>query len=247
MIAELALAAIKKSGIPEKKFNSIVSDEASNCRLAREIIVDEMESGHLIEFRCMAHFFNLIGGSISKSSQLRTSFDKLTTLISAVTNRKMLASKLRELGAKRLVHATPTRWYTTCASINAALKIKNIPDLVPKTEEFGFSKWGSILSDRLFWNDLRDSKVYFDRLSSMIGLAEASNSRLSNAFKSCLEFGFLVMKKLDENARFRESAIEAFISQFMRLDLDLMFAAYILDPNHRMKYLTQKSLKRGKE
>lgn len=80
----------------------------------------------------------------------------------------------------------------------------------------------------------------------MIGLAEAGNSRLSNAFKSSLEFGFMVMKELDENARFRDVAIESFVTQFIRLDLDLMLAAYILDPN-RMFYLTPKALKRGKE
>lgn len=140
LIAEKAIIAMKKSGIPERKFNAIVSDEASNCRLAREIIIDEVESGHLIEFRCMAHFFNLIGGSISKLPLLRGSLDKLMTLVGAITSRKLLVSKLRELGAKRMVHATPTRWYTTCASINAALRVKEILDLVPKTDEYGFSK-----------------------------------------------------------------------------------------------------------
>lgn len=48
--------------IGAKKFNAVVTDNASNVRLAREIISKEYPS--VLNLRCIAHFINLITKSI---------------------------------------------------------------------------------------------------------------------------------------------------------------------------------------
>jgi hypothetical protein len=45
-----------------KKFKAIVTDNGSNVKLARELIVKEYPN--IINLRCIAHFVNLISKSI---------------------------------------------------------------------------------------------------------------------------------------------------------------------------------------
>ena len=51
---------IDKIGV--KKFSAIVTDNASNVRLAREIVTKDYPS--ILNLRCIAHFINLITKSI---------------------------------------------------------------------------------------------------------------------------------------------------------------------------------------
>ena len=61
---EFLASEIKKiiEKIGAKKFNAVVTDNASNVRLAREIISKEYPS--VLNLRCIAHFINLITKSI---------------------------------------------------------------------------------------------------------------------------------------------------------------------------------------
>lgn len=61
---EFFASEIKKiiEKIGAKKFSAVVTDNASNVRLAREIISKEYPS--ILNLRCIAHFINLITKSI---------------------------------------------------------------------------------------------------------------------------------------------------------------------------------------
>lgn len=48
--------------IGSQKFKAIVTDNGSNVRLARELIVNEYP--HILNLRCIAHFINLVTKSI---------------------------------------------------------------------------------------------------------------------------------------------------------------------------------------
>lgn len=61
-----------------KLINAIVSDEASNCRKARELLCKEHKKHNWIEFRFMAHIFNLIGYRMSKSDVIQDIGDLIT-------------------------------------------------------------------------------------------------------------------------------------------------------------------------
>ena len=61
---EFLASEIKKiiDKIGARKFSAIVTDNASNVRLAREIITKEYPT--MLNLRCIAHFINLITKSI---------------------------------------------------------------------------------------------------------------------------------------------------------------------------------------
>lgn len=100
----------------------------------------------------------------------------------------------------------------------------------------------------LFWDNLRDCQAFFDRLSEMIGYCERRDSRISEAMGLILKYG----KFLEEISitaygyKFIDSARMAFVTHFYRMNLGLMFMAYILDPNQKLEYLTERAIKKGK-
>lgn len=84
----------------------------------------------------MAHWLNLIGDALAKTPALNVELQKLLKLINIISHNKPLANKLRELGANRLHHSVPTRWYSTCESINSFLGIKQKLEQVPSQRKF---------------------------------------------------------------------------------------------------------------
>lgn len=105
---------------------------------------------------------------------------------------------------------------------------------------------GPIVENALFWSDLNDLIVFFKRLSSIIGVAEKRNSTISSAFSSLLDFG-LFLSDPETQGAFAGIVNRAYAKHFCRLNLGLMFAAYILDPNQKLKYVTDGSLRMGKK
>ena len=245
-LSEIVASSVQRSGIPTKMFNCIVTDEASNFKLARQKIKERLESDHLIEYRCLAHVLNLIGAHMSEALIIKRHLKLLVEFINTVSRNQKLTSKLCELGANRLKHPVPTRWFSTCAAINSVLALKPILELVPKNEAFAYHKWSHILDDEWFWEVLSDLKVYYDHLSSLIGRAEACNSTLGETFHDMLKYGKFLFKTLAHDFKFRDCAIIAFVTHFSRLNLDLMLAAYVLNPNSRLEFVTDRSLKKAK-
>lgn len=236
-LTTVANTSLRNSGIKLENINAIVSDEASNCKLARVLLVDELDC-HVVEYRCMAHVFNLIGALMSKSEHIKPTLENLVKLVNYIGKNKVLVSHLREDGATKVVRAVPTRWYSTCSTINSILKMKPYLLRVPHENRFGYEKWGPIAEDPLFWNNLQNAKIYFDRIASMIGVAEASDSLLSDSFRGLLEYGRFLMIDLDRTTKFRDVAIVSFLTHFQKLNLELLVAAYFLNPNFGLEYLT---------
>lgn len=53
-----------------------------------------------------------------------------------------------------------------------------------------------------------------------------------------LEYGRFLIEKLPEGTKFRGSALQSFIEYFCQLNLPLVVTAYVLDPNHKMEYIS---------
>lgn len=168
-LANLVLEAINKLGLPRNKFNNVVTDEASSYRLARELIVKDFDT-RLIEYRCMAHVFNLIGATFSKSSVVKPILTRLSKLIVFLRNKRVAAA-LENSGSNKVVLTVPTRWYSTTLSINSVLTIKPSLLALPRNEDLAYETWGPILADDEFWSDLISLKKYFDKLAKAIGQA----------------------------------------------------------------------------
>lgn len=184
-IKDKIFETLTRSGLSNKLFNSVVSDEAGNCRLARSKVVDEIS--HLLEFRCMAHLFNLIGGSISKSSSVRPILDQLAIFVNAVSRNKFIISKLKEEKLSRPIHSVLTRWYTISGSISSVLALREAFANLPKTDKYSYSKWGPHTESPDFWSSLQKLGVIFDRISKNIAKSESCDSVLSDSFRDLLE------------------------------------------------------------
>ena len=184
-----AVTSLDTAGIEPSKLNAITSDEASNFKLSRSLIRRGDLMQHLIEYRCMAHLFNLIGASMSKHPTINRILDKTVNLINIISRTKPLARAIVNMGGGRVVHAVPTRWYSTCSAINSLLKLRRIMADLEDRPEFARRKWSPTVGDRLFWDDIASCKVFFDRLSKMIGVAERRGTTLGTSFGMLLEFG----------------------------------------------------------
>lgn len=243
-LAYVAMASLR-TNLQIDNINAIISDEASNFRLARSLMIEELDN-HVVEYRCIAHVFNLIGALMSKSEGLKSSLDDLVKLVNYVSKHKVLVSYLKDEGATKVVRSVPTRWYSTCATINSILKLRPFLQGVPRESAYGYEKWGPIVESRWFWKDLEDAKIYFDRLASMIGVAEASDSLLSDSFRALLEYGRFIFVELDSTARFRDTAAISFLTHSRKLDLELMATAYLFNPNFSLEYLTPEAVSKCK-
>lgn len=162
---------------------------ATNCKHARTLIAERFEPGHLITYRCMAHVFNLIGSQMSVDSVISSHLKQLGEFANTINRNFKLSALLKDAGAKKIVKTVVTRWYSTCGCINSALGLKQyLETQIPKTKKYSYDKLSPTLESYAFWSDLEALKVYFDRLASMIGLAELATSTLSNSFRCLLEY-----------------------------------------------------------
>jgi len=246
-LAKCAISSLRTARIKMTKLNAITSDEASNFKRSRNLICKEEKLQHLIEFRCMAHVFNLVGASISKHPTIKRLLDNIVQLINTITRDKPLATAIVNLGGGRVVNAVPTRWYSTCSAINSLIKIRMVMDGLDDRPEYNRHKWSYITEDESFWCDIDACKVFFDRLSRMIGVAECRDTRFGTAFNILLEFGRFLFKELDNTVKFVNIARDAFLKYFCRIDIDLLLAAYVMDPNYCTKWITRRGTRRAQQ
>lgn len=123
-LKDIALNSLRKTVLSENKFNSIVSDEASNFKLARSLIINSLSQTHLVQYRCMAHTFDLIGASISKSSNVSAILQQTMKLVKHISSNRLACSKLKELGSDRIKMVVPSRWYSTSSCMKSILEAK---------------------------------------------------------------------------------------------------------------------------
>lgn len=243
-LSRAVIRELESHNLSPKKFNCVVSDEASNYKGAR-VNLQQSTGGRVIQYRCMAHFFNLIGSTASSSFRVRPIIEKLQIFVATVTRNSRLIRKLEELRAKKLIKICPTRWYTTSSSISSALETKESLKKLDEDESLGYSRWIGTVNDEEFWSSLKKLQIMFSQLSEAIGYCERANSKLSDAFWLLLRFGNSVMTSRSQN--FQLEFKESFLYHFKKLDLGLLLAAYYLDPNYRLKFLTLEAEKKAWE
>lgn len=182
--------------------------------------------------------FNLIGGTLSKDYYVRIVLDDLVKLIQCISKRQSLVAAISSKGGNRVARSVPTRWFSTCASINSILSLERILKSLENSEACATAKWKPIVEDDSFWKGLHECKVYFDQLSSIIGLTECEDSSLSTSFRLLLEYAKFVMIELLDTTPHIRAARYSLLKHFSRLDLELLFTAYVLNPNHRCKFMS---------
>jgi len=119
-----------------KKINVIVSDGASNCKLSRDLIVEESSFEHIIGYRCLSHLFNLIGASISKHPSVEKHLDKVVEPINIISRTKRLSRAIVKAGGGRTIRSNPTSWFSTCGAIKSVFWIGPIMENLPDRPEY---------------------------------------------------------------------------------------------------------------
>jgi len=244
-LASTAITSVESSNIERKKINAIISDEASNFKLARALIVQEDDYSHIIQYRCMAHVLNLVGASISKSFAVRDHLERVVELIGIISRNKPLASAIKEAGGRQVIRPVPTRWYSTCAAINSVIRIRPVMLQLERRSIFATDRWIPILEDSTLWDKLAHLKDYFDRLAQAIGSSECRDCSLGQSTRSFLEFGSFIFRELPRSKSFIDIVKESYVKHFFKIDIDLLLAAYILDPNNRVKWMTESAIDRA--
>lgn len=240
-LVDMILPAVDATGIEKTKFNCMVTDEASNIRVARETICENFD-GHLLHYRCMAHVFNLIIGHMCNSAAIKPHVKTLIDFINKISMNKFLLNFLKTSGANMPSKVVATRWYSTSSALNSILDLEEALETAIQNPDLRMETIKPTVQNQVFWRSLKFLKRYLDKLSEMIGKIEASNSRLSDGFHQFLVFLRFVFEELSTSTAYRDVAREAAIVQFRKIDLDLLLTAYALDPNYSMNFLTRYAL-----
>jgi hypothetical protein len=247
LIAKLVVETLKTANLPRKLFNSVVTDEGANYKLARAKLIESFTPKiQPLQYRCMAHVLNLVGERMSKSIELSTTLSRANNLVNIISRHRILASRLTDDGARKIAHVVATRWYSLSRCLLSLLDTREPFCRLPTNDDsLSPSSWQDTVHDPKFWSELKTASEYFSRLSSYIALAESSTSMLSDSFRGLLEFAeFCDNRPLDDLIKY--AAIGAFDYHFNKLDKPLMFACYILNPNHKLDFLTEDAFKEGR-
>lgn len=244
-LREIVKQTLTRTCLKRLQVNAIITDEASNFKRARKEIAMHV-SKEIFTYRCMAHLVNLVGASMSKATAVHAHLQKLIDLARIISGNKVLVAHLKSQNARKVGLIVPTRWFSTSNCLNSVLALREALSCVPRTETYGFSKWKDLVLDPDFWRSLQDLRPYFDQMSSVIGLAERHDSKLSNSFRAYLDYGRWLFKESAAENPFRAVALEAFLKYFIELDLPLLASAYMLDPNHKFEFLTPICMKEAR-
>lgn len=139
-------------------FNVVLSDEAAAYKLARTIVCQNVNLRHMINYRCMAHVFNLVIFELSRQPGPFPILQKLSQLISIISSHKRLSPRLRQLGACKPQHIIPTRWYSTASALNSVIALESFFPRLEMNDTTNYTAWADIVEQEDFWRGLKDLK-----------------------------------------------------------------------------------------
>ncbi|GES88694.1 ribonuclease H-like domain-containing protein [Rhizophagus clarus] len=125
--------------VDPEKFSAICSDNASNVKLARSIIVKKYPN--IIDMRCISHCFNLISCDIMEHSFAFKLIAKVNIIIKFFKNSHV-AAKLTEMIKERNIEGgglktyCKTHWTTVYNSIASVLRLKSILEYITASIKF---------------------------------------------------------------------------------------------------------------
>jgi len=112
------------SSIPPRKLNSLMSDSASNCVSARELVCRDGDFGYLIQHRCFAHWVNLIIRRVGECDEVRDLLGEALRLTTYFSNDTAIAATLTDSGQRRVRRSTPTRWCSVIDMLESLVTAK---------------------------------------------------------------------------------------------------------------------------
>lgn len=235
------------SQIDPKMINCIISDSASACRAARARLVARQEYAHIIEHRCLAHLFNLIGNEMSKLEPVQTLILTAIELSGYLSNDSAFLSKLKDDGICRIKTYTRTRWYSTVEMLETLVNIRQQAyehlQVSERRDRLRAARHLATLNDDDFWNDINLCLKFYKPLAHCIAVAERADGCVGEAVKSLLDYANFLFQE-NWSCEFAMAAVKAFLKYFNKDklgegQLGIMLTAYFLDRRYKMDFITR--------
>jgi len=156
--------------IPKDRINAIVSDLASACASARQILGSDSEYPYTIQHRCMAHLLNRLGYRISM--RMKSMVDWASTITAFVKAHTGITARLRHENLSKVQSYCRTRWYSSVNMIEALLEAKEI--ILDEMNRCGRVEQIVSFSDETNWRRLKDIQLVFRPIADCISQAERS-------------------------------------------------------------------------
>lgn len=123
---------IEKIGLD--KFAAVVTDNASNCRVARNIVQEKY--GHIWDVRCAAHAINLIASDLVKINSIKDFISNCGKITGFFNNSHQGTSILRQglkdmkINMEGLQTWCKTRWGSLFMTADSILRARPVFDWV---------------------------------------------------------------------------------------------------------------------
>lgn len=246
--AEAIIEPLKRAfkEFPKTKINSIISDSASSCKLAREKLAEHQDFQHIIQHRCLAHLLNSVGENFSEQTVIKEMIGVATKLSTFINNRPKIAAELKKAGHNRVQKATKTRWYSLVNMLESLFSVKD--DLVTLIEHSNEQEARELLNEIVFLHEMSSAIRVLRPLANCIAIAEKVDGSVSETFSSVLEFA-KSLTSLNWDHQIVAAGINSFLTYFsyrkLQDEFSLIIAAYCLDRRFKMDYLTEVAIERA--
>lgn len=231
--------------VPSRVINSFVSDSASVCKRARQLLVQKFDYYHVIQHRCMAHLLNRIGTQLTtKHPELFNATAWASKLASIVSNSPLLQAKIKESNMNRVKSACPVRWYSTITMFESLIQVREVI-----VEELGRSTTldrGNLVSNTTNWSIIERACQFLRPLAHCIAVSERKQGSLGESVRAILMYARKLFAN-DWNDQLSKAAITAFLDYYSikkmgREEFGVLLAAYALDRRSRLHFLTEDAI-----
>ncbi|GBC36080.2 ribonuclease H-like domain-containing protein [Rhizophagus irregularis DAOM 181602=DAOM 197198] len=224
------------------KFAAIVTDNASNCRVARQNI--HQTYPHIWNIRCAAHAINLIASDLVKLEPIKkfinecgkinryfsTSHASNALLRQGFTNMKIKGGGLQTW--------VKTRWGSLFMTTDALLRARPVFDwiLSEHANSITNNEVAALIEDESFFSTCRSVRSIWKPIKECINLLEANEATLSDCFIYLIKLAYAIYQLPNTNI-FKPFAINIFNQRFEEFLHPLYILAYYLHPHYRGKGL----------
>ncbi|CAB4440154.1 unnamed protein product [Rhizophagus irregularis] len=171
-----------------EKFSAICSNNASNVKLARSIIVKKYPN--IIDMRCISHCFNLITCNIMGYSFASKLIAKVNAITKFFKTSHLAGAKLNEMIKERNIEGgglktyCKTRWTTVYDSVASVLRLKLILEYINEqhSDLLTNKKIGQIISGRNFFGNLKVLCNILHPIKKAILTLEAQTTTLADCY-----------------------------------------------------------------
>ncbi|GBC23318.2 ribonuclease H-like domain-containing protein [Rhizophagus irregularis DAOM 181602=DAOM 197198] len=207
---------VEKIGLD--KFTAVVTDNASNCRVARRII--EEKYGHIWDIRYAAHAINLIAADLVKLNDIK----------------KFISNCLKDMkiNIERLQIWCKTRWGSLYMTADSILCARPVFDWI-LLEHNGIvtnSNVYLLIQDEEFFTNCHHIRSIWAPIKECINILEAKSASLADCFVQMIKLAIAIFRLPSSNP-FKASAIQIFNHRYLEFQHPAYLLCYFLHPYYR--------------